>query len=351
MPKSSVRVVVFGAGFGAYCLTPAFQRDSRATVVALCAPTATRRDAAAQKYGIPTTCASLDEVLERIDFDVAAIAVPPQEQEAIAMACLERRIPVFAEKPLGSNLASASRLAAMARDMGVPTAMDFIFPELAAWKEARRLLLSGVIGALRHVVVNWVSESFDNQRRVVSWKTDARLGGGVMSHFGSHTLHYLEWFCGPIASIRGGLAQCPGYHSFADTLATLSVDFQSKVSCAVVLCSAAPFGTGHRIDFYGENGVLSLVNDAGGYLTFRLRVQCYDAAKSEDITVPSVDLGADVGTDPRISPVSQMVHRFIDSIQTGRDMCPSFKDALRVQLHLDHIAGLASSVPPPESVV
>ena len=286
MVERPLRVAIFGAGYGAYCLVPAFQRDPRVAVVALCAPTAARRDAAAERHGIADTCASVDEVLDRIGIDAVAIAVPPDAQAEIAFACLARQIPVFAEKPLGSDLSTAHSLVEAAHKADVVTAVDFLFPEVAIWREAKIRLSAGAIGPLHHVVLNWVMESYDNRNRIAGWKTEAAGGGGAMSHFGSHMLHYLEWFCGPISSLRATLARPPGYHASGDTLATLAATFASGVSVSATLCSGAPFGTGHRIDFYGENGNLTLVNDTASYLDFRLYVQRLNDAEAREVVLP-----------------------------------------------------------------
>src|SRR5947207_1326275 len=135
-------VAIVGAGFGGYGLAPAFQRAG-ARVVALCAPSPTRRDRIAATLGIPETYGSLDELLERRSVDAVAIAVPPDRQPSIAATALRRGLAVFAEKPLAASLGDAEQLAALARREQVTTAIDFLFPEIGAWRTAQRLLRDG----------------------------------------------------------------------------------------------------------------------------------------------------------------------------------------------------------------
>lgn len=343
MADTPLKVAVFGAGFGAYCLTPAFQCDPRTEVSLLCSPSAERRNAAIRKYGVGFGCATLEEALDHGPFDIAAIAVPPVAQHDIAMACLARGIPVLAEKPLAANTASAQAAAAQAERAGVPTAIDFQFPEIDAWREAKRRLDEGDIGQLRHVVVTWLMESHDIRNRLSGWKTDRAAGGGVMSHFGSHTLYYLEWLCGQIADAHTRLDTTPGLRTSGDTLANLALRFQSGASGSVCLCSAAPAGTGHRIELYGETGMLALVNEPPDHVAFQLYAASREAPAPQPIMPAEPDRAVREGEDPRVVPIARLVRRFVDTVKTGGTFTPGFREGLRVQLLLDDIRAKANA--------
>ena len=343
MADTPLKVAVFGAGFGAYCLTPAFQCDPRTEVSLLCSPSTERRNAAIREYGVGFGCATLDEVFDHGPFDIAAIAVPPAAQHDIAMACLARGIPVLAEKPLAADTASARAAAAQAERAGVPTAVDFQFPEIAVWREAKRRLDKGDIGQLRHVVVTWLMESHDIRHRLSGWKTDGMAGGGVMSHFGSHTLYYLEWLCGQIADAHARLDTTPGLRTSGDTLANLTLRFQSGASGSVCLCSAAPAGTGHRIELYGETGMLALVNEPPDHVAFQLYAASREAPTPQPIMLTESDRTVRDGEDPRVVPIARLVRRFVDAVKTGGTFTPGFREGLRVQLLLDDIRARAKA--------
>jgi predicted dehydrogenase len=76
--------------------------------------------------------------------------------------------------------------------------MDFIFPELPAWRRCRELLADGAIGRVHHAAITWLFESYDHRAGIKTWKTDRASGGGVTSHFGSHLIYNLEWMLGPV---------------------------------------------------------------------------------------------------------------------------------------------------------
>jgi predicted dehydrogenase len=337
MTDTPLRVVVFGAGFGAYCLTPAFQADPRTEVAVLCSPSAGRRDAAVRKYGIGRGCATIEEAFEQGPFDIAAIAVPPAAQHDIAMACLAKGIPVLAEKPMAADTREATELSNAAEQAGLPTAIDFLFPEIAEWREAKRRLDAGKIGRLRHVVVTWLMESYDVRNRLSGWKTDGAAGGGVMSHFGSHTLYYLEWFCGPITETHARLDTTAGLDVPGDTMANLVLRFASGASASVCLCSTATAGTGHRVEFYGDDGMLALANQPPDHVAFRLYAATREDATPRQVAVAGTNRVNHDGEDPRVAPIANLVHRFVDALQAGEDFIPGFREGLRTQRLLDEI--------------
>ena len=139
-------------------------------------------------------------------------------------AALAHGKPVFIEKPMAADLAGA---AAMLRQAGtLATMMDFNFTEIMAWRKAKALLDVGAIGRLRHVAVNWNVENSSTRLRLKNWKTSGDDGGGALGNFGSHSLHYLEWFVGPIADLSARLSGLPDDPSF-ETNVVLDLAFQS----------------------------------------------------------------------------------------------------------------------------
>ena len=55
--------------------------------------------------------------------------------------------------------------------------------------------------------------------RLRNWKTSGADGGGALGNFVSHSLHYLEWFCGPIAGLSARLSGLPDDPALETTVA------------------------------------------------------------------------------------------------------------------------------------
>jgi predicted dehydrogenase len=180
-------------------------------------------------------------------------------------------------------------------------------------------------------MLDWRMESYDNARRKLSWKTQAAEGGGVLSHFGSHCFHNLEWLAGPITGLFGHLGRARDLAAQAETLVTLALEFESGATGSVSLCSAAPHGSGHRIEIYGEYGALVLVNDeVDPIIGFRLLFGTRGEPGLREVVHEQADQ-RDPGEDHRVPPVSRLVLRFIDAVIGGAAVAPSFADGVRSQ--------------------
>ena len=143
--------------------------------------------------------------------------------------------------------------------------IDFTFTELMAWQKAKTLLDSGAIGRLRHVDVLWNVENASTRLRLKNWKTSGEAGGGALGNLASHSLHYFEWFCGPLTGLSARLSGLPDDPAF-ETGVTLSLAFQSGASGSLTMSCASYLGSGHRLEFYGDDGTLLLVNPTTDYM-------------------------------------------------------------------------------------
>jgi predicted dehydrogenase len=270
-------------------------------------------------------------------------------QPEIAIAALRNGRPVFIEKPMAADLAGA---AAMLQQAGLlPAMMDFNFTEIMAWRKAKALLDGGAIGRLRHVAVNWNVESMSTRLRLKNWKTSGDDGGGVLGNFGSHSLHYLEWFGGPIANLSARLSGLPDDPSFETNL-LLGLAFQSSASGSLAVSCASYLGTGHRLEFYGEEGTLVLNNPTADYMRgFAVSYARRPASGLACVAVEDDPLHGQFGDETRVGPVSRLVTRFLDAIQRRRPATPSFTDGYRVQALIgaarqSHVLGQRIEVAP-----
>ena len=333
-PESRIRIGVVGMGFGRYGLIPAFRRDPRCEVVAIAAGSLASVQKHRAALGVAQAFGSWSEMLDHAALDAVAIAAPPTVQPAIATAALQRGLGVFAEKPFAASLAEAQALAALAARSGRPNMIDFTFPELATWRMAHTALAEGAIGALRHFVIDWRMESYDNHNRVESWKTDDTRGGGVFQHFVSHALYYVEWLFGPLARMSATLSRAGDLSAGGDTMAVLSLGFAGGVSGSLTACSAAPFGVGHRIEVYGTDGCLRLFNSTSDPIAgFELSIATLGEPRFRSLSVEPATPGGK--EDTRVAPVSRLTTRFLDWCIGGTPAAPDFAAGLRTQVLID----------------
>jgi len=329
-----VRIGIIGSNFGRLVHLPAFRQDPRCTVVALAGRDAARTRELASAAGISLAFGDWRELVDNPEIDAVAIATLPSLQPDIAIRALELGKPVFAEKPMAADLSGAERMVRAADASRRATMVDFNFCEVLSWRRARELLQQGAIGRLRHVAVSWQVENYATRMRIKSWKSTGNDGGGTLGNFVSHCFHYLEWLCGPIIGMTTRLSGLPDAPAM-ETNAHISLAFQSGAAGHIAMSCASYLGSGHRLEFYGEDGTLTLVNETADYMRgFRLSLGRRPASAVTPIEVDD-SLDRAFPADGRIAPVCRMAAAFLDGIESGQPTSIGFAQGLRVQALLE----------------
>ena len=329
-----IRIGIVGCNYGKSVLLPAFRRDRRCEVVALAGTDAVRAAAAAHEANVARGIGDWKALVDEASVDAVAIAVPPDRQPEIALRALGHGKPVFVEKPLATNLLAARAVVDGARSAGRPGMIDFNFPELATWRCAQAMLARGAIGRLRHVVVTWNVENHATRLRLNSWKTRGdNGGGGLLGNFVSHCLYYVEWFCGPITGLTGRIFSLPDAADRESSM-TFALAFASGAGGSLQMSCASFLGSGHRIEFYGEDGTLVLANRTADYFRgFELSHARRSDSALQPVGIAEEDV--DPTGDSRIAPVARLVTRFLDACEGGGAASPGLAEGYRVQVLMD----------------
>ncbi len=323
---------IVGSNYGRTVQLPAFRADPRCQVVALAGGDAARTAELARAADVPKAYTGWRALVEDPDVDAVAIATLPSLQPDIAIRALELGKPVFAEKPLAGDLASARAMLHQSKLAGRPTMVDFNFPQVMSWLRAKEMLEAGAIGRLRHVTVHWHIENRAIQMRMRNWKTAGDSGGGVLGNFISHCFYYLEWFCGPIVGLSARISGLPD-DSTLETTVAMALQFKSGPLASLSMSCASFAGPGHRIEFFGEDGTLVLHNPGADYMRgFELQLSKRLAAM---VRIPVSDPTDAQYPDGRIAPVARLAKQFLDAIERGGTCKPGFAEGYRVQRLID----------------
>jgi len=303
-------------------------------VIALAGTDQARTAELARQSGIAMAFGDWRALIEQTDIDAVAIATPPQYQPAIAVRALELGKAVFVEKPMAADLAGAAAMLRAASTGQHAAMIDFNFTEVMAWRQTKSLIDAGAIGRLRHVMVNWSVENQSTRQRLKNWKTSCAAGGGALGNLASHSFHYFEWLCGPIVELSARLSSLPDDPQMEVTV-MLSLAFASGATGSLALSTASYLGSGHRLEFYGEDGTLVLANTTSDYM----RGFTLSHARQPAVALSPVAIEADTrdrtAPDSRIAPVSRLASRFLDAIEQRKSAAPDFIEGYRVQTLLD----------------
>jgi predicted dehydrogenase len=328
-----IRLGIVGTNYGRTVQMPAFRMDSRCELVALAGSDATRAGELARAAGVAKGYGDWRALVDDKNVDAVAIATMPALQARIAQAALALGKPVFGEKPMASTLADARAMLRAVESAKKPAMLDFNFPQVMAWQRAKSMLDGGAVGRLRHVAVHWQVENRAIQMRMRNWKTLTDDGGGVLGNFVSHCFYYLEWFCGPIAQLSARLSGLPDDDSL-QTTAAMALTFASGQPVSLSMSCASYLGSGHRLEFYGEDGTLVLHNKEADYMR---GFELFHAKRpAQALARIAVEDPADAGQpDGRIAPVSRLAKRFLDAIEGKGSGEPDFAAGYRVQQLID----------------
>jgi predicted dehydrogenase len=337
-----LNVGVIGARFGADVHVPAFQADPRCDVRAIAGRDAGRVADLARRLGVPQPFDDWRALVDAPDIDAVGIAVPPAAQPAIIVYAAEQGKHVFCEKPVAASVADARSALAAVERRGVVHGIDFIFPEIAAWRRARELLAEGAIGRVAHFAYTWRIETYASRTNADTWKNHPDEGGGALGNFASHAFHNIEWLIGPVHRIP--MFACPkGPRTGRAVDGIVLVEgVEGDVSGSLSVSTDAFLGSGHRIEVYGERGTLTLHNPTPDYVHgFRLKL----GSRATGVLEPVPGVEKESGPDGRLAMVSRLVRRFVDAIESGRQTTPDLSDGVRVQALLARAAAVAEGLP------
>lgn len=138
---------------------------------------------------------------ERMDF--VSIVVPNHLHFEFARRALMNGFPVVCDKPLAFSLDEARRLEAIVTQTGLPFALTHNYTGYPLVKEARDLVVSGRLGKIRKIVVDYPQgglatrvEAAGNKRAI--WRTDPARSGpaNCMADIGTHAENLAEYVTG-----------------------------------------------------------------------------------------------------------------------------------------------------------
>lgn len=138
---------------------------------------------------------------ERIDF--VSIVTPNHVHFEVAKAFAEAGIAVICDKPLCHTSEQATALIAAAAKGNVPFAVTYNYSGYPMVKQARHMVATGAIGAIRKVIVEynqgWLATNLEQSgQKQADWRTDPTKSGagGAIGDIGSHAEQLVSFVTG-----------------------------------------------------------------------------------------------------------------------------------------------------------
>lgn len=193
------------------------------------------------------------QMLDNEQLDAVEVLIRPEAPRGDVIAdCLERGLPVLAEKPLvdygftrlAESLSEAARLCKLAADTATPLMTGFVKRFAPPYANAKALLASGAIGAPAMIAA----------KMCMAWG-----GAKFLEQSACHILDLLRFFMGDIRSLSAYGTQRYKKAEYTFDNAVISISFVSgAVGTLHVSSTALSLHPWERVEIYGENAWLAV---------------------------------------------------------------------------------------------
>jgi predicted dehydrogenase len=192
-----VGVALIGTGMWAAQIAAAAGRAGLRLVTCF-SRDAERRRAFADRAGCGAA-PSLRVALEHPDVEAALILTPNDTHAELALACAERGLGVFVEKPIADSVEDAERIARACAEAGVALVVGHAFRRLGAARRVGELIAAGELG---RVVLAEATFSLPGVLTPEKWRSHReRNPGGPLMQLGIHHVDTLaSWLGAPVAA-------------------------------------------------------------------------------------------------------------------------------------------------------
>lgn len=134
--------------------------------------------------------------------DVVDICTPNVLHLEQVTNAIQRKLPVYCEKPLAMNLAEARQMVEMSREAEVLTHVAFVLRYLPAVRQMKAMMEAGAIGEVLNFRAILFHSSYLDPQRPMSWRLrDSESGGGAFADLGAHLIDLTHYLLGPVNSV------------------------------------------------------------------------------------------------------------------------------------------------------
>jgi predicted dehydrogenase len=304
----------------------------------------------AERWGVPRTFATIEEMLDAEPLDAVVVAAPNRNHYPMTLAALERGLHVLCEKPLGMSASEARRLAEAADRFGVVTMVPFTYRNMPAIRYLKELVDEGYLGRPYHLDMRYFAGY--GRQGDYQWRFDLDVSGaGVTGDLGSHWADLARSFFGDVEAVTAVFGQSVPRKTRPDgddyprgeDSAMILLQFENgatgSLHVSAVAYEPSVFGQRHAMELHGSNGTLHHVCDWNG-------VQRVDGARTGEPVIRELTIPDRIFDGVRRTTVHNtfkdvfrekdfQARAFVTAIANGTKVTPDFHDGLAVQRIVD----------------
>jgi predicted dehydrogenase len=180
-------------------------------------------------------------MLDGVELDAVLVCVPPDLQVEIDLAVVERGIPLFAEKPLGLDMAGPEGVANLIEKKGLVSCVGYQFRYLDVVDMARDLLAA----APPHLILgSWLGDTPGAEW----WVRQARSGGQIVEQ-ATHAFDLARYLVGEFEPVSAaGRRVVRPAHPASDIQDVTFTCLRFDSGAIGIVTTTSLLGAGHRIE-------------------------------------------------------------------------------------------------------
>jgi predicted dehydrogenase len=170
-------------------------------LVAVCDPATYMLDLMRKYIGVKTY-SDYRTMIDTENLDCVFVATPSRFHGEMVRYALEHNLHVFCEKPFCLDVDEGAALAEMAMERKLVSQVGYHCRFVAAFREARRLVRSNVLGPIHHVR----AEAYGPvvlRPTGSTWRHNKKEGGGCLYDYACHAIDLLHYVVGPPYAVGG----------------------------------------------------------------------------------------------------------------------------------------------------
>lgn len=365
MPSTRLGVGIVGLqpgrSWAAQAHVPALRAlPDRFEIVGVANSSRSSAEAAAVETGIPRAFEDVAALIAAPDVDLVTVAVRVPAHFSVVKAAIDAGKHVYCEWPLGTGLAEAERMTALAQARGIVGVVGMQAPFAPEIAHAKRLIADGFVGeVLSTTIVGW-GGALQGAGTIPDAKTYAYLldranGATLLTIPVGHTLAALAHVLGAVAEVSAVSATRRPTALVRDTGERLPVSSPDQVLVSGVLASGVPIalhyrggeprdGDGLWWEINGTEGTLRLSGPSGHTQMVQLALAGLRGNKGayRPLAVPPCDHACWPG-DVVPGNVARVYAAMARDVRTGSHTAPRFDDAVALHRVLSAIELAAES--------
>ena len=204
MASPPLRVGIISAAWGAKAHLPAWRSLDGVEVTAICTSRPETAAKAAEEYKVARAFHDFRAMAADPDIDIVDCGTRPPLRYAMVMAALGAGKHVYNGIPFAKDLADAQAMTAAWRSAGTVAVVDAFMQAVPAIVQMKTMIDAGWIGDVFGADIAFEVPLFSAAQTNVPgyvWFADPANGASAGRNLGSHMLHLLVHFFGPVAAV------------------------------------------------------------------------------------------------------------------------------------------------------